>query len=75
MPAISSTRSNGAALWIGAWLQEREVYDLMGVYFEGHPSLTRLFLWDTFPGHPLRKDFMSLPGGHISLIAGRQAVL
>ena len=50
-------------LWIGAWLQEREVFDLMGVYFEGHPSLTRLFLWDAFPGHPLRKDFMSLPGG------------
>lgn len=50
-------------LWIGAWLQEREVYDLMGVVFDGHPSLTRLFLWETFPGHPLRKDFMALPGG------------
>jgi NADH-quinone oxidoreductase subunit C len=50
-------------LWSGAWLQEREVYDLMGVVFEGHPSLTRLFLWDKFPGHPLRKDFMALPGG------------
>jgi len=50
-------------LWSGAWLQEREVYDLMGVRFEGHPSLTRLFLWDSFPGHPLRKDFMALPGG------------
>jgi NADH-quinone oxidoreductase subunit C len=52
-----------APLWSGAWLQEREVYDLMGVRFEGHPSLTRLFLWDDFPGHPLRKDFMALPGG------------
>ena len=50
-------------LWMGAWLQEREVYDLMGVRFEGHPNLTRLFLWDAFPGHPLRKDFMALPGG------------
>ena len=50
-------------LWMGAWLQEREVYDLMGVNFTGHPSLTRLFLWEAFPGHPLRKDFMSLPGG------------
>lgn len=50
-------------LWIGAWLQEREIYDLMGVRFEGHPALTRLFLWDAFPGHPLRKDFMALPGG------------
>ncbi|HYM14874.1 MAG TPA: NADH-quinone oxidoreductase subunit C [Dehalococcoidia bacterium] len=53
-------------LWIGAWLQEREVYDLMGVRFAGHPSLTRLFLWDQFPGHPLRKDFMSMPGGQKS---------
>lgn len=50
-------------LWIGATLQEREVYDLMGVRFSGHPELTRLFLWDKFPGHPLRKDFMALPGG------------
>jgi NADH-quinone oxidoreductase subunit C len=50
-------------LWMGAWLQEREIYDLMGVRFEGHPALTRLFLWDAFPGHPLRKDFMSLAGG------------
>ena len=50
-------------LWMGARLQEREVYDLMGVVFTGHPKLTRLFLWDQFPGHPLRKDFMALPGG------------
>lgn len=50
-------------LWIGAALQEREAYDLMGVKFTGHPNLRRLFLWETFPGHPLRKDFMALPGG------------
>jgi NADH-quinone oxidoreductase subunit C len=53
-------------LWKGAWLQEREVYDLMGVRFEGHQDLKRLFLWETFPGYPLRKDFMSLPGGQKS---------
>ncbi len=50
-------------LWVGAWLQEREVYDMMGVDFTGHPSLTRLLLWDGFPGHPLRKDFLAMPGG------------
>jgi len=50
-------------LWSGATLQEREIYDLMGVKFTGHPELTRLFLWDAFPGHPLRKDFLALPGG------------
>ena len=50
-------------LWLGARLQEREEYDLMGVRFAGHEDLTRLFLWDSFPGHPLRKDFMALPAG------------
>ncbi len=50
-------------LWSGAILQEREIYDLMGVKFPGHPELTRLFLWESFPGHPLRKDFMAMPGG------------
>ena len=44
-------------LWKGADLQEREVYDLMGIHFEGHPNQKRIFLWDEFPGHPLRKDF------------------
>ena len=53
-------------LWSGAILQEREIYDLMGVKFPGHPELTRLFLWESFPGHPLRKDFMSMPGGRKS---------
>ena len=47
----------------GALLQEREVYDLMGVNFEGHPDMRRLFLWDGFPGHPLRKDFMGIGDG------------
>lgn len=51
-------------VWIGADLQEREAYDLMGIIFENHPSLKRIFLWDGFPGHPLRKDFLALPGGY-----------
>ena len=46
----------------GAHLQEREVYDLFGIRFEGHPDLRRLFLWDGFPGWPLRKDFLQMPG-------------
>ena len=45
-------------LWQGAKFQEREVYDLMGIKFEGHPNLKRMFLWDGFEGHPLRKDFI-----------------
>ena len=46
----------------GAHLQEREVYDLFGIRFEGHPNLQRMFLWDGFPGYPLRKDFLQMPG-------------
>ena len=44
-------------IWRGANYQEREVYDLMGIAFEGHPNLKRILLWEGFPGHPLRKDF------------------
>jgi NADH-quinone oxidoreductase subunit C len=44
-------------LWQGADFQEREIYDLLGIKFEGHPDLTRIFLWDGFKGHPLRKDY------------------
>ena len=44
-------------VWEGANLQEREIYDLMGIEFEGHPNMKRVLLWDGFPGHPLRKDF------------------
>ena len=52
-----------SGIWEGANLQEREVFDLMGVTFSGHPKLARVFLWEGFPGHPLRKDFLGLPGG------------
>ena len=51
-------------VWLGAHLQEREVYDLMGIAFSDHPDLKRIFLWEGFPGHPLRKDFLALPGGY-----------
>lgn len=45
-------------LWQGADLQEREVYDLFGVRFPGHPNLKRLLFWEGFEGHVLRKDFI-----------------
>jgi len=45
-------------LWQAADFQEREIYDLMGIKFEGHPNLKRIFLWEGFPGHPLRKDYL-----------------
>ena len=53
-PAVDSVYD----LWRAADYQERELYDLMGITFSGHPNLKRLFLWEGFPGHPLRRDYL-----------------
>lgn len=52
-----------SGLWSGAAPLEREVYDLFGVVFAGHPGLTRIVLRDDFTGHPLRKGFPVHEGG------------
>ncbi len=52
-PRIASLTS----LWKNANWLEREVYDLFGIVFEGHPDLRRIFMWEGFDGHPLRKDY------------------
>ncbi|XUX01131.1 MAG: NADH-quinone oxidoreductase subunit C [Dehalogenimonas sp.] len=46
-------------VWRGADLQEREIFDLLGIEFTGHPNLKRIFLWEGFPGYPLRKDWVN----------------
>lgn len=46
-----------SGLWKSADWYEREVYDMYGIRFEGHPNLKRLLLYDEFKGHPLRKDY------------------
>lgn len=45
-------------VWRGAELQEREVYDLFGVHFDGHPDLRRILMWEDFEDHPMRKDYV-----------------
>ncbi len=44
-------------IWRSAEFQEREIFDLYGVRFEGHPDLRRILMWDEFEDHPMRKDY------------------
>ncbi len=64
-PIVFKARVGGAkpelpslvSVWPSADLQEREIWDLFGIHFVGHPDLKRLLLWEGFVGHPLRKDW------------------
>ena len=46
------------SLWRAAYYQEREIFDLFGIKFDGHPDMRRLLLWEGFVGHPLRRDYL-----------------
>ena len=52
-PAVPSVTS----IWAGAEWMEREVYDMFGIDFDGHPDLRRILTWDGFGAFPLRKDY------------------
>ncbi len=59
----TADRAQGARLpsltsiWRSAEFQEREIFDLYGIRFEGHPDLRRILMWDEFVDHPMRKDY------------------
>jgi NADH-quinone oxidoreductase subunit C len=45
-------------VWRSAEFQEREIFDLYGIIFEGHPDLRRILMWDEFEDHPMRRDYV-----------------
>jgi NADH-quinone oxidoreductase subunit C len=45
-------------VWRSCEFQEREIFDLYGIQFDGHPDLRRLLMWDEFTDHPMRKDYV-----------------
>jgi len=60
----TADRAEGARLpsltpiWRSAEFQEREIFDLYGIRFEGHPDLRRILMWDEFVDYPMRKDYV-----------------
>jgi NADH-quinone oxidoreductase subunit C len=57
VPEADARIASAVALYDSADWMEREVWDLYGIRFEGHPDLRRILLYDEFEGHPLRKDY------------------
>lgn len=60
----TGNRSDDVALpsltpvWRSCEFQEREIFDLFGIHFEGHPDLRRILMWDEFKDHPMRRDYV-----------------
>ncbi|MGA7857220.1 MAG: NADH-quinone oxidoreductase subunit C, partial [Terracidiphilus sp.] len=66
-------------VWRSAEFQEREVFDLYGVVFKGHPDLRRILMWDEFKDHPMRRDYVEPddydyePTAHDAVLAKAEA--
>lgn len=68
LPHDAPVVPSATAVFPGVEFEEREVYDLMGITFTGHPDLRRVFHHEDFVGHPLRKDFVPPPPTNIPRI-------
>ena len=68
LPHDAPVVPSATAVFPGVEFEEREVYDLMGITFTGHPDLRRVFHHENFVGHPLRKDFVPPPPPNIPRI-------
>src|SRR5271163_3189021 len=57
-------------VWRSAEFQEREAFDLYGIVFDGHPDLRRIFMWEEFTDHPMRKDYVPPADDEVELMTG-----
>ena len=74
VPRDNPTMPSVEGLWKAANWQEREIYDLLGVVFTGHPDLRRLLMPEDWIGHPLRKDFVE-PEEYHGISTRRESLL
>jgi NADH-quinone oxidoreductase subunit C len=55
--AVEACLPSLTPIWRSAEFQEREIFDLYGIRFDGHPDLRRILMWDEFEDYPMRKDY------------------
>ena len=78
--AVNDRVPSVSSLHPGANWHEREAYDMFGIVFEAHPDPRRILMWESYPYHPLRKDFplagieVELPAADVAEVTGKKVV-